>query len=85
MAVRMSAIVLTDFCTWVPLIFLCILVQVDIIVVNPVVYAWTVAFIIPIKSAINPFIYTLITFLYERRRRIKRRHISTTNLLIDYT
>ena len=58
MAIRMSAVVLTDFCTWVPLILVCILVQAGFIVVDPVVYAWTVAFIIPINSAINPFLYT---------------------------
>ena len=60
MAVKMSAIVLTDFFTWVPLIFVSILAQFSVVSVSPVVYAWTVAFILPFNSAINPFLYTLI-------------------------
>ena len=66
MALRMSAVVLTDFCTWVPLILVCILVQADVIMVDPVVYSWTVAFIIPINSAINPFLYTIISLLQKK-------------------
>ena len=66
MAVRMYAVVLTDFCTWVPLTLVCILVQADVIMVDPVVYAWTVAFIIPINLAINPFLYTLISLLQRK-------------------
>ena len=60
MAVKMSAIVLTDFFTWVPLVIVCILAQCSVINVPPVLYAWTVAFILPFNSAINPFLYTLI-------------------------
>ena len=67
-AMKMSVIVLTDFCTWVPLLFVCILAQSNVIEVNPLTYAWTVAFILPINSAINPFLYTLITLL-ERKTK----------------
>ena len=66
MAIRMSALVFTDFCTWVPLVTVSILVQVNVIVIDPVVYAWTVVFVIPINSAINPFLYTLVTFIQDR-------------------
>ena len=61
MAINMSAVVLTDFCCWVPIIIICILVQSGLIVVSPVMYAWTVAFILPINSAVNPIVYSGVT------------------------
>ena len=67
-AMKMSVIVLTDFCTWVPLLVVCILAQSNVIKVNPLTYAWTVAFILPINSAINPFLYTLIMLIEERNK-----------------
>ena len=67
-AMKMSVIVLTDFCTWVPLLVVCILAQSNVIQVNPLTYAWTVAFILPINSAINPFLYTLIMLIEERNK-----------------
>ena len=59
MAKKMFAIVYTDFCCWVPLSFICILVQCGVITVSPEMYAWTVGFILPINSSINPFLYVL--------------------------
>ena len=59
MAKKMFAIVFTDFCCWVPLSFICILVQCGVITVSPEMYAWTVGFILPINSSINPFLYVL--------------------------
>ena len=67
-AMKMSVIVMTDFCTWVPLLLVCILAQSNVIKVNPLTYAWTVAFILPINSAINPFLYTLIMLIEERNK-----------------
>ena len=67
-AMKMSVIVLTDFCTWVPLLLMCILAQSNVIKVNPLTYVWTVAFILPINSAINPFLYTLIMLIEERSK-----------------
>ena len=63
LARKMFVIIFTDFCCWVPLIATCILVQCGIIKVHPVAYAWIVAFILPINSALNPFLYTLTTFI----------------------
>ena len=71
MAIKMSVIVLTDFFTWVPLVIACILVQCQIITVDPLVYVWTVTFIIPINSAINPFLYTLMTLISRKREKPK--------------
>ena len=59
MATKMFAIVFTDFCCWVPLNFVCILVQCGAFTVSPEMYAWIVGFILPINSSINPFLYVL--------------------------
>ena len=67
-AIKMFLIVFTDFCTWVPLVIVCILAQFGVIEVDPQVYAWTVAFILPINSAINPFLYTLVTVVSVLKR-----------------
>ena len=65
MAMKMSAVVLTDFLCWVPLAFVCILVQCGLITVSPDMYAWTVGLILPINSVINPFLYTLAIIISE--------------------
>ena len=59
MAKKVFLLVLTDFCCWVPLGVLSILVQAGAVEVNPVAYAWIATFILPINSSINPFLYTL--------------------------
>ena len=69
MAKRMFAIVFTDFCCWVPLSFICILVQCGVITVSPEMYAWTVGFILPINSSINPFLYVLYETISEHRKK----------------
>ena len=65
MAINVSAVVLTDFMCWVPIILVCILVQCGLIVISPVMYAWTVAFILPINSAANPFVYGGVTKILD--------------------
>ena len=58
-AKKMFLLVLTDFCCWVPIGVLSIVVQAGAVEVNPVAYAWIATFILPINSSINPFLYTL--------------------------
>ena len=59
LAMRSFLIVFTDFCCWVPIGVLSILVQAGLVDVDPVAYAWIATFILPINSSINPFLYTL--------------------------
>ena len=76
MAKKMFALVFTDFCCWVPLSFVCILTQSGVIKVSPEMYAWTVGFILPINSSINPFLYVLyetISNYLEKKAREKER------------
>ena len=76
-AMKMSLIVLTDFCTWVPVIIMGILVQAGVQEINPVANVWIVTLLMPINSAINPFMYTLSTVIVDRFKKTKA-HWSTT-------
>lgn len=60
LAMKMSLIVGTDFCCWMPIIILGILVQADLVKASPDVYAWLVVFILPINSSLNPYLYTIV-------------------------
>ena len=56
---KVTAIVATDFFCWFPIIILGILVQAGVLVLPPSVFAWCVTFVLPINSAINPYLYTI--------------------------
>ena len=56
---KVTAIVATDFLCIFPIIVLGILVQTRVIELPPSVYAWSVTFVLPINSAINPYLYTI--------------------------
>ena len=66
MAMKMFLLVFTDFCCWVPIGFLSILVQAGAVEVDPVAYAWIATFVLPINSSINPFLYTLASFISDK-------------------
>ena len=80
MAKKMFAIVFTDFCCWVPLSFICILVQCGVITVSPEMYAWTVGFILPINSSINPFLYVLSETISEHRKKKQEERKNRENI-----
>ena len=66
---RVLAIVLTDFACWFPIIFIGISVQVGVLVLPVDVFAWCVTFVLPINSAINPYLYTIAGVISERRKQ----------------
>ena len=66
MAIKMSLIVFTDFCCWVPIGILSILVQAGAVWVDPIAYAWIATFVLPINSSINPFLYTLASYIWDK-------------------
>ena len=68
---KVTAIVVTDFCCWFPVIILGILVQLQVIALPPSVYAWCVTFVLPINSAINPYLYTITEIVSEKRKKRK--------------
>ena len=65
MATKMGAIVISDLACWAPIIILSILVQSGRHVVTPRVYTWIVTFVLPINSAVNPFLYTLAALIFD--------------------
>ncbi|XP_072017940.1 uncharacterized protein [Amphiura filiformis] len=75
MAGKMALIVFTDFCCWMPVIMLGILIQSGAVEAVPIeTYAWLVALVLPLNSALNPYIYTISTEItkYKRRRQEKK-------------
>ena len=65
---KVSAIVATDFFCWFPIIVLGILVQARVIELPPSVFAWCVTFVLPINSAINPYLYTIADVVSKYRK-----------------
>ena len=69
MTIKVAAIVATDFFCWAPIIILGILVQTRTITLGPHVYAWLVTCVLPINSAINPYLYTIAELISQIRKR----------------
>ena len=76
---KVTAIVATDFCCWFPVIILGILVQMRVVSLPPSVYAWCVTFVLPINSAINPYLYTVSEIVSNlRKKQAKKTRQSNT-------
>ena len=73
LAIRMGLIVLTDFACWMPIVVLGILVQSSALTISPVVYVYIVVFVLPINSAVNPFLYSVAFIIADYRRKKKQR------------
>ena len=78
MTVNIAAIVLTDFICWFPIILLGILVQARVLILPPSVYAWCVTFVLPINSAINPYLYTIAQLISTCRKEVQSTNSSRT-------
>ena len=68
LTLKVAAIVATDFICWFPVIILGILVQTRVLTLPPSVFAWSVTFILPINSALNPYLYTISDIISARRK-----------------
>ena len=69
MTLKVSVIVLTDFLCWFPICLMGVLVQIGLIDLPKSVFAWVVTFVLPINSAINPFLYTIATVISDKYSR----------------
>ncbi len=76
---KVTAIVATDFFCWAPIIILGFLVQIRMITLPASVFAWCVTVVMPINSAINPYLYTIHDIISKYRRE-KREKLSTDNI-----
>ncbi len=66
MNVKVAAIVLTDFLCWSSIIILVILIQADVLILPESVFAWIVVVVLPINSAMNPYLYTIVDLIGRR-------------------
>ena len=66
---KVAAIILTNFACWFPIILLGILVQAGVLTLPADVFAWCVTFVLPINSAINPYLYTIDAVMSKRRKK----------------
>ena len=69
MAVKMAAVVGTDFLCWCPVIIMGILSQTGLVVIPLDAYVWSVVFILPVNSSLNPYLYTIANFISDRKSR----------------
>ena len=69
LAIKMAVIVGTDFLCWMPVILMGVLSQTGLVVIPLEAYIWCVVFILPINSALNPYLYTVASVLASRKQR----------------
>ena len=72
LTMKVTTIVATDFFCWFPIIILGILVQIRVIELPASVYAWCVTFVLPINSAINPFLYTIAEIISDKMKKLSK-------------
>ena len=73
MAVKMAAIVMTDFLCWMPVIVMGIMTQSGAATIGPEVFVWSVVFILPINSSINPYLYTILDVCSKGKREAPKK------------
>nr|KAG5709944.1 hypothetical protein BaRGS_029986 [Batillaria attramentaria] len=71
---RLFLIVFTDFCCWFPVGVMGLLAANGTPIAG-VVNVWTAIFILPLNSAINPFLYTINSLLERRRKRAEDKRV----------
>ncbi|XP_061196141.1 uncharacterized protein LOC133204431 [Saccostrea echinata] len=71
----LSYVVLSDMCCWIPIILIGIMAYggMDI---SFDVYAWVVVLVLPLNSALNPFIYTFIVIYRQKQESQRGQNIS---------
>ena len=69
LTIKVTTIIATDFICWFPVIILGILIQTRLIMSPPSVYAWLVTFVLPINSAINPYMYTIAEIISNMKKK----------------
>ena len=69
-AIKMAVVVGTDFMCWVPVIIMGVLSQTGLTVIPLEAYTWSVVFILPINSSLNPYLYTIASLVASRKFRV---------------
>nr|XP_034314027.1 relaxin receptor 2 [Crassostrea gigas] len=73
----LSYVVLSDTFCWIPIIVIGLLASGGVNISSDV-YAWVIVLILPINSALNPFIYTFSMIYRKRMRSLKSPSITLT-------
>ncbi|XP_062576818.1 uncharacterized protein LOC134238715 [Saccostrea cucullata] len=71
----LSYVVLSDMCCWIPIILIGIMAHGGM-EISFDVYAWVVVLVLPLNSALNPFIYTFIVIYRQIRESQRSQNIS---------
>ena len=80
---KVIAIVATDFACVFPIIVLGFLVQTRVIELPASVYAWSVTIVLPINSAINPYLYTIADIISNKREKKPENHTSQATAMSE--
>ncbi|XP_070567307.1 relaxin receptor 1-like [Ptychodera flava] len=83
LAKRFTLIVTTDLLCWMPIIAVNLLAFGGV-KIDPSVYAWVAVFVLPVNSALNPFLYTMTTKLFKQKVRRIISTISTDKKTEEY-
>ncbi len=75
LTLKVAAIVGTDFLCWFPIIILGILVQAGWLLLPSTVIEWLVTFVLPINSAINPYLYTVSDLISKRKQNRAKQNL----------
>ena len=68
LAVRMGFLVFTDLCCWMPVIVMGMLSLSGVVDIPSISYAWIAVFVLPLNSALNPYLYTIA--MRERKNKV---------------
>ena len=79
MAIKMAAVVGTDFICWFPVIIMGVLSQTGLAVIPLDAYVWSVVFVLPINSSLNPYLYTIASLL-DQRAKMKDKSLSQSRM-----
>ncbi|XP_072166954.1 relaxin receptor 2-like [Diadema setosum] len=79
LAGRMAVIVCTDFMAWFPIVVMFLLVLCNVWSMPQTVYAFIVVFLLPLNSALNPYIYTFTQIIADKRKG-RRSSLPSTSL-----
>ncbi|XP_062583972.1 relaxin receptor 2-like [Saccostrea cucullata] len=71
----LSYVVLSDMCCWIPIILIGIMAYGGMEITFDV-YAWVVVLVLPLNSALNPFIYTFIVIYRQKQESQRSQSIS---------
>ncbi len=78
LALRMGLLIFTDFCCWMPIIFMGFLSLTGWVTLSNEAYVWIAVFVLPLNSALNPYLYTIATREMKKFQDKKQKNSTKT-------